>query len=154
MKTRKIIVEIICFILLMNFFYEGIYKIAYWGSFGHYIKHAPLLEPFWQILVYCVPGGEIILALTFFSSGFRIKALYISIAVLLMFVFWIMSVYLFTPRLFWPYHALWKNPTWMQKMLISLGLCWLSFTALIILRKDISYRVKSTSLRNMPANAS
>lgn len=43
-----------------------------------------------------------------------------------------MSVYLFTPYLFWPFHALWKNPTWMQKMIFALFLCWMAFSAILI----------------------
>jgi hypothetical protein len=154
MKTRKIIVEIICLILLLNFFYEGIYKIAYWGNYAFWVKHAPLLRPIWQLLTYIIPVGEIALALSFLAPKFRIKALYISIGVLIVFVLWVMSSYLFTSRLFWPYHALWEKPTWMQKMLISLGLSWLALTALILAKGGLPInRFSSNSLRNKPTNA-
>lgn len=132
MKMRKIIVEIICFILLMNWFYEGIYKVAYWSNFSLYMKHAPLLKPVWQVLAYGIPVGEIVLALMFIFPKQRVRALYISIGVSMVFVFWIISVYLFTNRLFWPYHAMWKGPTWMQKMVISLGVCWGAFTVIVL----------------------
>lgn len=147
MKTRKIIVAVICLVLMLNFFFEGIYKIAYWQDFGLYIKNAPLLKPIWQILTYVIPLGEIALALSFLAPKFRFKALYISIGVLIVFVLWVMSSYLFTSRLFWPYHALWQNPTWMQKMLISLGLCWLSFMAVLLSNNNLSFkRYSSNSL--------
>lgn len=154
MKTKKIIVEVICLILLLNFFYEGIYKIAYWQNFGFYIKHAPLLKPVWQIITCTVPIGELALALSFLAPNFRVKALYISIGVLVIFVLWVMASYLFTTRLFWPYHALWEKPTWMQKMLISLGLCWFAFAAVLLSNQKLSFkRYSSNSLRNKPANA-
>ncbi|HWK04803.1 MAG TPA: MauE/DoxX family redox-associated membrane protein [Puia sp.] len=154
MKTRKIIVEIICLTLLLNFFYEGIYKIAYWSNYAFWVKHAPLLKPVWQILTYVIPIGEIVLALAFMVQKFRVKALYILIGVLMVFVLWVMSGYLFTHRLFWPYHALWEKPTWMQKMLISIGLCWLAFMAIVLLNPKLSFkRYSSNSLRNKPANA-
>ena len=154
MKTRKIIVEIICLILLLNFFYEGIYKIAYWPNFAVWMKHAPLLRPVWQILTYVIPIGEIALALAFMVQKFRVKALYISIGVLAAFVLWVISSYLFTNRIFFPYHALWEKPIWMQKMLISLGLCWLAFTAVLLSNPNLSFKKYfSNSLRNKPANA-
>ena len=154
MKTRKIIVEVICVILLLNFFYEGIYKIAYWGNYAFWVKHAPLLKPVGQVLTYAIPVGEIVLALSFLAPKFRVRALYLSVGVLMVFVLWIMSSYLFTTRIFWPYHALWEKPTWMQKMLISLGLCWLSFTAILLSNPKFSFkRYSSSSLRNTPANA-
>lgn len=154
MKTRKIVVEIICLILLLNFFYEGIYKIAYWGSFGLYMKHAPLLSPIWQILTYVIPIGEIALALSFLAPSFRGNALYISIVVMVVFVLWIMSVYLFTLRVFWPFHALWEKPTWLQKMLISMGMCWLAFAAIGMSKRGFSFkRLSSNIFRNTLTNA-
>jgi len=154
MKTRKIIIEIICFVLLMNWFYEGIYKVAYWSNFSFYMKHAPLLKPVWQILAYGIPAGEIGLALMFLFTKQRVRALYITIGALMVFVFWVMSVYLFAHRVFWPYHALWAKPTWMQKMLISVGLCWGAFIAAMLLNPRISFkRFGPRALRNMPTSA-
>ncbi len=152
MKTRKVIVEVICLVLLMFWFYEGVYKVAYWGSFSFYIKHAPLLRPVWKVLAYGIPIFEIGLALMFVFPKQRIKALYISIAALLVFVFWVMSAHLFTQRIFWPYHALWEKPTWMQKMLISMGLAWVALVAIVFEASKL--KVNSTVLRNKPANAS
>jgi hypothetical protein len=154
MKTRKIIVEVICFILLMNWFYEGIYKLAYWPNFSFYIKHAPLLKSVGQILAYAIPIGEIGLALMFLFSRQRVRALYLSIGTLIVFVLWVMSSCLFTRRIFWPYHALWAEPTWMQKMLISLGLCWMAFMSIILSSSKFSFkRFGTNSLRNAPVNA-
>ena len=155
MKTRKIIVEVICFVLLMFWFYEGIYKVAYWGSFSFYVKHAPIVKPVWQILAFGMPIGEIALAIMLFIPKLRTKALYISIGALMLFVFWIMSVYLFTHWLFWPYHALWEKPTWMQKMLISMGLAWAALVAVILSSSKFKLKqIESNVLRNKPANAS
>ena len=155
MKTRKIIVEVICFVLLMFWFYEGVYKVAYWGSFSFYVKHAPIVKPVWQILAFGMPIGEIALAIMLFIPKLRTKALYISIGALMLFVFWIMSVYLFTHWLFWPYHALWEKPTWMQKMLISMGLAWAALVAVILSSSKFKLKqIESNVLRNKPANAS
>ena len=155
MKTRRIIVEVICFVLLMNWFYEGIYKVAYWGSFSFYIKHAPLLKPVWQVLAYGIPVGEIALALLFLVPKYRTRALYISIGVLIAFVLWVMSWHLITERLFWPYHAPWNKPTWMQKMVISLGICWIAFMSVILSTPGVLKKIfLSNSLRGASANIS
>jgi hypothetical protein len=118
------------------------------------VKHAPLLHPIWQELTYVIPVGQIAMAFTFMLRKFRVKALYLTIGVLMIFVLWIMSVRLFTGYLFWPYHAFGEKPTWMQKILISLGLCWLAFTAILLMNPKLSFkRTSSKSLRNKPANA-
>jgi uncharacterized membrane protein YphA (DoxX/SURF4 family) len=135
MKTRQIIVEIICLILVLNFFYEGIHKIAYWSSYSVWLHYAPLLKPVWVPLTYVIPISEIILSIALLFPKYRISALNWSIFMLMVFVLWVISSYLFTHRIFWPYHALWKKPTWMQKILISIGLCWMSLIAFLLIKK-------------------
>jgi hypothetical protein len=155
MKTKKIIVEIICFALLMNWFYEGIYKIAYFQQFGVYIGNAPLLESFGGFNKYAIPFGEVVLAVMLIIQKYRRVALYCTIGLSIAFILWIMSVYLFTHRLFWPYHALWEKPTWMSRMLVSLGMCWGAFTVILLYRDTAGKKNNfSKSLRNIPANAS
>lgn len=155
MKTKNLIVEIICLILVLNFFYEGVYKIAYFSNYGFWLYHAPLLRPVAGILTYVIPTIEIGLSLALLTPSYRVATLYSIIGVLIVFVLWVMSVCLFTHRLFWPYHALWQKTTWMQKMLISMGLCWLAFVAVVISKGGFSLkRFSSNSLRNThtPAN--
>jgi len=140
---------------LMFWFYEGIYKVAHWSNYAFWVKHAPLLKPVWQVLTYVIPLGEIILSVMLLFFKYRKVALYGTIGALMISVFWIISVYLFTNRLFWPYHALWNKSTWVQKMSISLALSWLSFVGIILLNSTLSFRgIFSNSLRNKPANAS
>jgi hypothetical protein len=155
MKTRKIIVEVICFVLMMNWFYEGIYKVANWERFAIWIKHAPLLTPIWQPISYGVPIIEIMVALFFLKTSFSTRALYISMGVLIVYVFWVMAAVLFTHRLFWPFHSLWLNTNWVDKMLISLSLCWIAFIA-VLLSKNAGKAIErsKSDLHNIPANAS
>ena len=155
MKTKKIVAEVICMILLMYFFYDGIYKIAYWSNYAFWMKNAPLLKPIWQVLTYGIPVGEILLAVGFMVPKFRVRALYVTIGGLVGFVLWVMSAHLFTNRLFWPYHAIWEKPSWMQVMLMSLGMCWMTFTVVILSGPIVSLNNNtSKSLRNTPANVS
>lgn len=153
MKTKKTIVEIICFLLMLHFFYEGIYKITYLSHYSFYITHAPLLSPVGKVLTYIVPIGEIILSVMIMLPRFRKAASYMVIVVQFAFVVWVMSVYLFTHYLFWPYHALWNEPTWMQKMIFALALSWLAFTVIILSGNITLIRNKKlNTLRNTPAN--
>lgn len=140
MKTHKIIPELICLILILNFFYDGVYKLAYLSNYAFWLLHAPLLKPLAGVLKWLVPIMEIGLSVALLVPSYRITALYILIGVLLIFVLWVMSACLFTNRIFWPYHALWHKPTWMQMMLTSIGLCWISLIAIFLLKKGLSLR--------------
>jgi hypothetical protein len=155
MKAKKFIVEIICLVLIVNFFYEGLYKLIHIDNYGFWVTHTPFLKSMGKPLTYVIPVGEIVLSLLFLVPSCRIFALYSTLAGLILFVLWIMGMCLFTHFLFWPYHALWAKPNWVQKMLISIGLCWLSFTAIIL--STARFLIKehfSNSLRNTPANVS
>jgi len=156
MKTKKIVVEVICFVLLMFWFYEGIYKVAYFHQFGLYIMHAPVVERVGFVLKYVIPLGEMGMAVLFFFVRYRRLALYSSIVVLIVFVLWIISFRYFTNKFIWPYYVLWRYPPpWMQKLLISIGLCWISFLAILLSApKKAINSPQTNSLRNKPANAS
>lgn len=151
MKIRKGITEIIVLILVLNFFYEGVYKIAYWSNYSHWLHLAPILRPFWVPLTYAIPLGEVMLSLALLIPSYRTGALYWTIVLQLAFVIWIACLLLLTSYLFWPYHAFWKNPSWIQKALISVGLSWLALTA-IILSSDRSYLMIKTILGKLRNN--
>jgi hypothetical protein len=155
MRTKKIIVDIICLLLVLNFFYEGIYKIAYFHGYGFWLHHMPFLKGVSVGLNYLVPVGELVLSLLFLANRYRMVALYMTIIFSLLFILYVMSGFLFTDRLFWPYHALWAHPTWMQKMLIALGWSWLALAAIILTKGNIYFkRFSYKTLRDTPVNAS
>jgi hypothetical protein len=132
MKTRKVFLELIVLVLVLNFFYEGIYKIAHWNEYSTWLHRAPLIRPFWVPLTYMIPIGEIALAGTLLVTSYRIKALYWIIILLIVYILWMGSIHVFSGQLFWPYHSLWKNPNWSEKVFISLGLSWISMIALVL----------------------
>jgi uncharacterized membrane protein YphA (DoxX/SURF4 family) len=132
MNANKIIPELIILMLVFYFFYEGIYKIAYWSSYSNWLHHAPLIKPFWIPLTYLIPIGEIGLSIALILPRHKIIALYMAISILLIFILWVAGAHVFSKQLFWPFHGFWKNPTWMENILISLTLSWLSFSAIIV----------------------
>jgi hypothetical protein len=127
MNTKRFITGAIYIVFALGAFYDGAYKVAHWGDYSCWLQNAPLLNPVAGILMYLIPLGEITVSTSILIPSFRLTALLTIIVALLLFVLWIMTVYLFTNRLFWPYHALFDKPTWMQKILISLGLSWAAF---------------------------
>ena len=155
MKTRKMVVEVICIILLLNFFYEGLYKLFDLHGYGLYITRAPFLKGVGSLLKYIIPFGEIGLAALLVIPGYRRKALYLAMGGFILYVIWIMGVILFTNYLFTAYHPQWDKQTWMQKMLISMGFCWMAFIAVILATPGDTLKMKKSNLlRNVPANVS
>lgn len=150
MPVKKWLYECICFVLILNFFYEGVQKLAYLDVYSFWVNHAPIIRKFGAMLQYAVPLAEIAIATLLMIARYRSIVLFAIIVVEIVFILWVMSVYLFTGYLFWPYHALWDNPTWMQKIVYGLMLAWLAFAALTYNWKKENEHKKL--LRNTPAN--
>ena len=130
MIFRKRLYECICFLLILIFFYEGIQKLAYSDVYSFWVRHAPIIRKWGTIFQYTVPSVEIAIAVLLIIPRTRNIAFIAIIGAETGFILWVMSVYLFTGYLFWPYHAFWDNPTWMQKMAYGLMLAWLAFAAI------------------------
>lgn len=137
MLSKKGLYDFIILLLILNFFYEGIQKLAYLEVYGFWITHAPIIRRLGLILKYAVPLSEISIAVLLMIPRYR-EIGFIAIVVMeIGFILWVISVYLFTGYLFWPYHALWDDPTWMQKMVYALMLAWLALGGLVLSRKAI-----------------
>lgn len=150
---KKVLLEGSAAILTVNFLYEGIYKILNFKGFTLWLRHAPLIAPFSNVLNVLIPTIEIVIAFMLVTS-FRRAAFWASIISLLLFVSWVVSAYLFTDRLFWPYHWLWTRPSWAQKMTVAIVLTWIAFISIIFLpTKPPRERRSEKSLRKLPANA-
>jgi uncharacterized protein with PQ loop repeat len=143
MLAKKWLYECIGVSLILNFFYEGVQKLAYSDVYSFWVNHAPVIRKFGAVLQYAVPSVEIGIAVLLIMPRYRSMALVTIIIAETGFILWVMSVYLFTGYLFWPYHALWDNPTWMQKMVYGLMLAWLAFVAICYTRKKENYRKKN-----------
>ncbi len=150
MPEKTWLYDCIYFVLILNFFYEGIQKLAYLEVYSFWVSHAPVIKKIAAVLQYAVPFVEIAISALLPMPRYRSIALVAIIVVEIVFILWVMSVYLFTGYLFWPYHALWDNPTWMQKMLYGLMLAWLAFAALAYNRKKENEHKKI--LRNTSAH--
>lgn len=135
--NKNQVIGLICILLMLNFFYDGIYRIAYFKYWESWITHEPIIKYAGPILKYAIPIIDLGLAFAILRPPYRQYALYLIIISQWLFIFWVMSVYLLTGFLFWPFHAFWSGqPTWMQKMSFSLLLSWLSFITIIIRKNN------------------
>ncbi|MHA4806562.1 MauE/DoxX family redox-associated membrane protein [Flavitalea flava] len=152
MKIRKLITEIICFALLLNFFYDGIYKLVHIQEYQFWLKHAAFVKLMPGYFTYTIPLVEVVLAILILIPLSRVFALYLSMILPIIFILYVMSSFLFSPLIFWPFHGLWAHPSWMQKMVYSLLLSWLAFTAIVIYGGKGFLISKSKTLRKTPVN--
>jgi hypothetical protein len=150
MKKQQWLYEIICFILILNFFYEGIYKIAHFNSYSFWVTHTPVLHHVAPFLKYFVPLAEVAASVMILTPYTRNAALYSIIIGEVAMILWVVYTLIFTGWLIFPFYTLWNNPNWMEKMLYALLLSWLALTV-ILLANNKTFDTKNL-LRNTSAN--
>ena len=131
MNKKQIGVELAYFILVFYFFFEGISKMIAWSIFSAWLHNAPLLGTFYVPLTYIIPLTEVILSMCIIVPAARAKALLFTIVSFIGFILWVILFRTFIHTFFfYPYFDFWKNPTWMEKVLVSLLLAVIGLYAL------------------------
>ena len=145
MKTRQHIAEILLFIVVLDLFFEGIWKITFRSSFSAWLHNAPFIKPFSTPLTYAIPIVEIATALCLLVSKFRIAALNIIILLEFSYIIWIALFHAFSYRLCWPYQEWWEKPFWIREAAIALTVAWLALICrwLYNVHANVSFKVIS-----------
>lgn len=133
--NKNLIVEVICFLLMLYFFYEGIFKVIHIIGFEKWLSNKPYVKSLSPILAYTIPVVEIVVSIFMMLPRFRKTALYFFIATQLLFIIWIWNMYPFKDLIFSPYHSYLIRPKWFDKMISALLLCWMAVIALYLLIK-------------------
>ncbi len=147
MWQKYIYTNLFCLLIALNFYYEGVQKLASLEQYADWLRRTPVLKMYASVLLVIVPFGQILLAIAILWQRVRITSLYLILSSALILIAWVMYVYLCTGFLFWPYHAWWGDSTWMQKIIYHLIIAWISL--IIIISNQKVFREKT--LRNNPA---
>ena len=145
MKIRHSIADILVFLLVLDLFFEGIWKVAFWRSFSVWIHYAPFLKPVWAPLAYAIPTIEIATAISLLLSKLRQRVLVIVISLELCYILWIALFHAFSHRLCWPYQELWKGPTWIQEAVKALSIGWLALISRLLYKGNFKVSLKDTT---------
>ena len=146
MKMRELILEIICGILILNFAYEGIYKLFYFHDYAAWAISYPYLRPIRNIFAATVIAAELAIIPLLYSRSYRKTGLIAALVMIMGFVAWIVISF-FTEHIYvWPYHPLWPAMNWMGRLETSLLIAWLCFIALLIQVKILG-RIPGRSTR-------
>ncbi len=92
MKTKKIAVEIICFLFIFLFTYAAVTKLLDYQKFSVEIGKSPLLTNFAGVLAWAVPVGELIIAGMLAIGRFRQIGLYASFTLMVLFSAYIVAI--------------------------------------------------------------
>jgi uncharacterized membrane protein YphA (DoxX/SURF4 family) len=97
-KVKNLIVEAICFCLILLFMYAATSKLLDVERFSVQIGQSRLLTKYSEVLVWAVPLIEILISIMLAVSRFRLVALYASFTLMLLFTGYIVMVLTFDGR--------------------------------------------------------
>lgn len=92
MKTKKIAIEIICFLFIFLFTYAAVTKLLDYQKFTVQIGQSPLLTDFAGVLAWAVPVGELIIAGMLAVGRLRQFGLYASFTIMVLFTAYIVAI--------------------------------------------------------------
>ncbi len=144
MSVQKFIGEIICFVVALCLFYEGLYLLFRVDQFDLWLKYLPLMNKIHIPLSYVLPLVEIILALLMLWSRTRRIALLIMLVGCIGFLLYLTLSLLLSNKFFLPFHPYWTFMKWFHKMLIVLSVSWLIFGLLVFKKNDLRSDKRTT----------
>lgn len=84
-RKSKIVVEVICWLLIILFFFSGLDKFWHYQKFGVELGKNPMLTDLAGFIVWFVPSVEILISIMLRVPATRLFALYASFSLMTMF---------------------------------------------------------------------
>src|SRR5438445_7843878 len=96
---RSTIIELIALLYVILFLYTGISKLMDYSVFKEQIATSPLLAPISGWIAIGLPAIEIILAIILFIPRTRLKGLYASLVLMIIFTGYIIAILSFNEHI-------------------------------------------------------
>jgi len=97
--NRNIIVETITVLFIILFLYSGLSKLLNYEVFKEQIATSHLLAPFAHLISYGVPCSEFVAILLLIFPRWRLKGLYFSLGIMLLFIIYIIGILIFNKNM-------------------------------------------------------
>jgi uncharacterized membrane protein YphA (DoxX/SURF4 family) len=143
--NKDFFIEIVCFLLMIYFFYEGIYKIVHLSGYGNWLFDKPYLGAISGFLKFAIPIFEIALSVLLLTPFKKRMVLYFVLLSQIIFVIWILNIFPFKRLIFNPYHSYWIRPRWFDKIIFTLCVSWVSLIGIYLLTKN---QTRTTEKKN------
>ncbi|TGV03605.1 MauE/DoxX family redox-associated membrane protein [Flavivirga rizhaonensis] len=98
MKTKNILLEIICLLLVVLFVYAATNKMFDFVNFKRQLGESPLLGDFSNVVAWFIPTIEIIIAFLLVIPKFKAWGLYASLILMSLFTIYLFIILNFVPR--------------------------------------------------------
>lgn len=133
---QKVIIESICFVLIMLFVYAAFSKLFEYNTFKIQLQDSPIVRPIASIVVWLIPTTELVVAGLLTIKYYRKTGLYFSFFLLLIFTLYISSMLLSGIHLPCSCGGIIENLTWEQHLLFNLFFLVLALVGIVLGRNQ------------------
>jgi uncharacterized membrane protein YphA (DoxX/SURF4 family) len=129
------IADILSALLLLLFLYTSLSKLADYETFKNVLTASPLLKPVAGAAGWLLPVSELLIAILLFVPALRLKGLYASFILIIIFTVYLIYMIAFTTGLPCSCGGVLKTLTWPQHILFNLFFILLSLAGILLHKK-------------------
>ena len=148
---QNILIEVICFLLILLFVYAAISKLFDYSSFKYQVHLSPFLSSF-SNFAWIIPAIELIIAMLLIFNTWRMIGLYASFFMMLSFTLYITLMLLFTKHLPCSCGGVLRKLSWPQHLILNIFFLILAIAGIILQKNKHLKILLSNNLRGTPLN--
>jgi uncharacterized membrane protein YphA (DoxX/SURF4 family) len=136
MLRRTTIIEIITVLNIILFLYTGIAKLMDYSLFKEQLAASPILEPIAKPVALLLPWIEFAIVLLLVIPRWRLKGLYSSLALMIVFTVYIIALFSFSKEMPCSCGGIIELLSWKQHLIFNGAFILLNIWAIVMSRKE------------------
>ncbi|HWK05552.1 MAG TPA: MauE/DoxX family redox-associated membrane protein [Puia sp.] len=133
---RSTIIEIISILFMILFLYTGISKLTDHSVFREQIAESPILAPVAAVIAWSLPIIEFTVVILLFITNWRLKGLYASLILMILFTGYVIALVSFSDKLPCSCGGVLEQLSWRQHIVFNIVFTGLALWAILLHRKN------------------
>src|SRR5882757_5894286 len=133
---RSTIIEVISILFMILFLYTGISKLIEYSVFREQIAESPILAPLASFIAWSLPLIEFSVVVLLFVAKWRMKGLYASLILMILFTGYVIALVSFSDRLPCSCGGVLEQLSWRQHIVFNSVFTGLALWAILLHRKS------------------
>jgi len=134
--TRKILIDMVCYLFVLLFLYAATSKLLEYDKFLLQMSKSPIITDYSHILVWMVPTVEIIISIAFFIERTKTIALFASFALMCLFTAYIYAILNFADNIPCSCGGVLQQMTWNQHLIFNIVFVLLAVVGVLLQSKS------------------
>lgn len=134
-RTRRVLVDIICYLFVLLFLYAATSKLMDYQKFQLQISKSPIITDFAGILAWGVPGLEIVISIMLLINRTVMLGLYAAFTLMLLFTFYIYAILNYSDIIPCSCGGVLQRMTWDQHLIFNIVFVILGLVGIILQTK-------------------